>query len=205
MFVAVAEVGPEGGPVAGFCRWARRLGLEARLLIPALPDPAREAVRQLGGQGVDVFVVSGSTRSHLRGARLLHLEARHLLESSHAGMARTAVEEARRDEALISVDLGDFGWIGDRGGSRTAYALAAIHPEILFADALSAAELGAPLEGIASVPVVKRPDGCTVYGRYAAAPAMEPASPGALEAAFCVAFLEGHAPVEAAGRAVLVR
>jgi hypothetical protein len=34
---------------------------------------------------------------------------------------------------------------------------------------------------------------------------MAPAAPGALEAAFCAAFLEGHAPVEAAGRAALVR
>ncbi|HEY3193784.1 MAG TPA: hypothetical protein VGK42_00940 [Candidatus Dormibacteraeota bacterium] len=205
MFVAVGEIGPEAGLAARFCQWARRLGHEARLLIPALPDDARDVVAELGGDGVDVFVISGSARPHLIGARLLHLEARHLLDSSLAGIARGAFEEARRNGALISIDLGDFEWIGERGGSRTAYALAAIHPDILFADTLSAAQLGAPLEGIASVPVVKRPDGCSVFGRYVAAPAMAPAAPGAVEAAFCVAFLEGHAPVEAAGRAVLIR
>jgi hypothetical protein len=75
---------------------------------------------------------------------------------------------------------------------------------MLFASERAASELGVPLEGIASVPVIRlESGGCSVYGRRlpAAAPDQDHA---ALAAAFCVAFIEGAAPVEAAGRAVLV-
>jgi sugar/nucleoside kinase (ribokinase family) len=48
------------------------------------------------------------------------------------------------------------------------------------------------------------PAGCAVYGRRVAAPPVDRLDPDALMAAFCVAFVEGAAPVEAAGRAVLV-
>jgi sugar/nucleoside kinase (ribokinase family) len=46
--------------------------------------------------------------------------------------------------------------------------------------------------------------GCAVYGRRVAAPPVDALDHDALMAAFCVAFVEGAAPVEAAGRAVLV-
>ena len=136
-----------------------------------------------------------------QGMRLLHLEGRVLLGTS----LRSTLENARRDGALISIDLGGADWIRARGGSKTAYQLATIQPDILFAGQDSAAELGAPLEGVAKVPVLTLGEaGCAVYGRRLAAPAVEHLDPDALMAAFCVAFAGGAAPVEAAGRAVLV-
>jgi sugar/nucleoside kinase (ribokinase family) len=133
------------------------------------------------------------------GLQLLHLEA------SGAGSLRETIDSARRHGALLSFDLGGSDWIRARGGSRVAYQLATIQPDILFAGQDSAAELGAPLEGLASVPVLTLgPAGCAVYGRRVAAPPVDRLDPDALMAAFCVAFVEGAAPVEAAGRAVLV-
>jgi sugar/nucleoside kinase (ribokinase family) len=132
---------------------------------------------------------------------LLHLEARALLGTS----LRKTLDAAREQGALISIDLGTAEWIRSRGASKTAYQLATIQPDILFAGQDSAAELGAPLEGLATVPVLTLGvAGCAVYGRRVAAPAVETLDPDALMAAFCVAFVEGSAPAEAAGRAVLV-
>jgi sugar/nucleoside kinase (ribokinase family) len=132
---------------------------------------------------------------------LLHLEARALLGTS----LRKTLEAARERGALISIDLGAADWIRSRSGSKTAYQLATIRPDILFAAQDSAAELGAPLEGLATVPVLTLgAAGCAVYGRRVAAPPVDALDMDALMAAFCVAFVEGAAPVEAAGRAVLV-
>jgi sugar/nucleoside kinase (ribokinase family) len=132
---------------------------------------------------------------------LLHLEARALLGTS----LRKTLETAREQGALISIDLGSAEWIRSRGGSKTAYQLATIRPDILFAGQDSAAELGAPLEGLATVPVLTLgASGCAVYGRRVAAPGVEALDQDALMAAFCVAIVEGAAPVEAAGRAVLM-
>jgi sugar/nucleoside kinase (ribokinase family) len=132
---------------------------------------------------------------------LLHLEARALLGTS----LRKTLETAREQGALISIDLGSAEWIRSRSGSKTAYQLATIHPDILFAAQDAASELGAPLEGLATVPVLTLgASGCAVYGRRVAAPPVDTLDPDALMAAFCVAFVEGAAPVEAAGRAVLV-
>ena len=47
-------------------------------------------------------------------------------------------------------------------------------------------------------------EGCAVFGRRLVSPAGSELDEVALEAAFCVTFIEGAAPVEAAGRAVLV-
>jgi len=132
---------------------------------------------------------------------LLHLEARALLGTS----LRKTLDKAREQGALISIDLGSADWIRSRSGSKTAYQLATIRPDILFAAQDSAAELGAPLEGLATVPVLTLgASGCAVYGRRVAASPVDALDPDALMAAFCVAFVEGAAPVEAAGRAVLV-
>ena len=131
---------------------------------------------------------------------LLHLEARALLGTS----LRQTLDKAREKGALISIDLGSAEWIRSRSGSKTAYQLATIRPDILFAAQDSAAELGAPLEGLAIVPVLTLgASGCVVYGRRVTAPPVDVLDPDALMAAFCVAFVEGAAPVEAAGRAVL--
>ena len=167
------------GPTAiRFCEWVDRLGESARVL-----DSTGT------GSGVD----------------LLHLDARSLLAEPEAPEMRIALDTARRHGALISLDLGPADWIRAHGPSKTAYHLATIRPDVLFAGQASAAELAAPLEGIATVPVLTfGSEGCAVFGRRLVAPAGCELDEAALAAAFCVAFSEGAAPVEAAGRAVLV-
>jgi hypothetical protein len=167
-----------GSTAPGFCAGARALGVPAGELGEAQPI----------------------------GLRLLHLEARALLATDEAAALRVALDSARRGGAVISIDLGQEGWIRAHGSSLTAYQLATIQPDILFAGEAAASELGAPLEGIASVPVVLLAEdaaGCSVYGRRLAAPATGELDPDLFMAALCVAFVEGAAPVEAAGRAVL--
>ena len=136
---------------------------------------------------------------------MLHLEAQPLLTSTEGAGLRSRLEAARQKGALVSIDLGSVDWIRANGSSRSAYQLATIQPDILFAAEEPAAELGAPLEGMALVPVLRLgSEGCSVYGRRLVAPAGAAIRDDALAAAFCVAFVEGAAPVEAAGRAVLV-
>jgi sugar/nucleoside kinase (ribokinase family) len=170
------------GPTAiRFCEWVDRLGEAARVLQTAEPGVI--------GEGVQLF----------------HVEARTLIAEPEAPALRTALEAARRHGALISIDLGPADWIKAHGASRTAFNLATIRPDVLFAGQASAAELAAPLEGIATVPVMMLgSEGCAVFGRRLVAPAGGELDEVALEAAFCVALVEGSAPVEAAGRAVLV-
>lgn len=170
-----AALGEEGE----FCRWVTRLGRHATLAAP-------------------------TRRGGWAGAAVVYLQATLLLESSRKAEFRAAVDAARRDGALLALDLGDAAWIRDRGGPQTAYELAAMRPDILFATEAAAAELAVPLEGIASVPVITlEPAGCSVHGRRLASPAREQDA-AALAATFCVALVEGEAPVEAAGRAVLL-
>src|SRR5258708_8364728 len=167
------------GDEPGFPKWVVRLGGEAPLAAPT----------RHGGWS---------------GAALLYIQAQRLFEGSRKAEFRYAVQRARRDGALLAVKLGDAGWIRKRGGSQAAYELATIRPDILVATEASSAELGVPLEGLASVPVTMLDSGgCTVHGRRAFAAGVEQ-DRDALAAAFCVAFFEGEAPVEAAGRAVLV-
>lgn len=208
MFVAIGEVvPPRGGPAAAFCAWVRQLGEEARLIVPsaALPadDDVRQMVRELGESGVDVFVTQGSPGQYLAGAQLIHIDAALLLASPGGKVVRSAIDAARRQGVLLSLDLGDLA-AGGGGGPAAVYELAGIRPDILFASSAAAADLGVPLEGIASIPVIKLDSGgCSVHGRRLSMPTAEH-SGDALAAAFCVAFVEGAAPVEAAGRAVLV-
>jgi sugar/nucleoside kinase (ribokinase family) len=199
-----------GGAAANFCSWAARLGERARLVIPALENAGlRRLAAQLEADGVEVRAVSGAVAEHLAGARLVHVEARTLLASPVGEFVRSAVDAARGGGALVSVDLGSAGWIRAHGPSRVAYQLAVLRPDILFASRTAAGELAVPLEGLASVPVLTLgAEGCSVYGRRLVAPRVDAldssGAKDALAAAFCAAFVEGEAPVEAAGRAVLV-
>ena len=167
----------DGSGAAAFCEWVRKLGEHAEPLGDALP----------------------------KGVRLLHVDARLLLAGTDAEFLRGVLDAARLQGVVISLDLGPAEWIRAHGSSRTAYQLATIRPDILFAGRAAAEELGAPLGGLAGVPVLKLgPEGCSVYGRRLASPEADGLDEDALAAAFCVAFMEGAAPVEAAGRAVLV-
>ena len=166
------------GEEAGFCDWVGRLGRQATLAAP-------------------------TRRGGWSGAALIYLHASLLLEPSRKAEFCATVESARRQGAVIAIELGDSAWIRARG-PQAAFQLAEIHPDILFADEEAAAELGVPLEGIASVPVTRlAAGGCSVHGRRLPGPATAQ-DPDALAATFCVALIEGEAPVEAAGRAVLV-
>ncbi len=166
------------GKEAGFCDWVGRLGGQATLAAP-------------------------TRRGGWSGAALIYLQANLLLEPSRKAEFRSTVEAARRQGTILAVELGGAAWVRTRG-PQAAYELAEIHPDILFAGEEAAAELGVPLEGIAPVAVTRlAAGGCSVHGRRLFGPAAEE-DPDALAATFCVALVEGEAPVEAAGRAVLV-
>jgi hypothetical protein len=134
---------------------------------------------------------------------LLLLDAEWLLVGADRERLRAALERSRRHQALIALDLGTVEWVRALGGSMTAYHLAAVQPDVLFASEESTAEVAAPLEGIASMPVIIGRDVCTVHGRRLAVPSGADLDHQAFVAAFCVALVEGAAPVEAVGRAVL--
>lgn len=156
-----------------------------------------EAVLALGGEAAPF---DGTLPSRLR---LIHLEASSVLADSDSSGFREVIEQARSAGAIVSVDLGPPDWVRSVGGSRATYRLAALRPGLLFAREEAATELGAPLEGIAAVAVLIRPDGCEVYGRRLAAAPGQVVDPDVVAAAFCVAFAEGIAPVEAAARALV--
>jgi ribokinase len=108
---------------------------------------------------------------------------------------------------MLAVDLSSAAGLRAFGPARMAYVLARIQPEVVFATEAEAATLGVALESLAQVPVVKLgPEGCRVFGKTIVAPkvqAIDPTGAGdAFAAAFCVAWLGGATPVEAAERAV---
>jgi sugar/nucleoside kinase (ribokinase family) len=144
-----------------------------------------------------------------RGLSLLHLPAYSLFAEPLGATARKAAEIARSEGALLSVDLSSAVGIREYGGARLALDLAMLRPEIIFASEAEATELGAPLEGMAKVPVVKLGTrGARVFNRRVPASRVETVDAtgagDAFAAAFCSAYLDGATPLEATGRAVLV-
>jgi sugar/nucleoside kinase (ribokinase family) len=144
-----------------------------------------------------------------RGLNLLHIPAYSLFAEPLATTTRRAAEIAREDGALLSIDLSSAIGIREYGGARLALDLAMLRPEIVFASEAEAAELGAPLEGMAKVPVVKLGTrGARVFNRRVPASRVEAVDAtgagDAFAAAFCSAYLDGATPLEATGRAVLV-
>lgn len=195
-----------GGAAVRFATWAARLGEDARFIAAAGGDQGRAHLLSLVAKaGVHVCTASGDDPDFcLEGVSLLHLEAADLFAAHMAGLTRQAIDEARRRGALVSLELSDTGWIRAHGAPRTAYQLATLRPDLIFASEEAAGELGAPLEGIAGVAVTRLGTrGCTVFGRFVIAPDSSELTGSALAAAFCVAYLEGATPLEAAGRAVL--
>ena len=147
--------------------------------------------------------------SWLEDVGLLHVPAYALFREPLASAARRAVELGRAEAALVSLDLSSAADLREYGGARMVSELARLQPDLLFAREAEAAELPAPLEEVAAVPVVKLgARGCRLFGRRVPAPLVrEVDSNGAgdaFAAAFCAAYLEGATPLEAAGRAVLV-
>lgn len=145
--------------------------------------------------------------SWFRDARLLHVPAYSLFVEPLASAARAAIRTVREGKGMLSVDLSSASGLRTYGPSRMAYVLARLAPELLFATQAEADTLAVPLESLAQVPVLKLgARGCSVFGRTFASPAADSIDPtgagDAFAAAFCVAWLGGATPFEAADRAV---
>ena len=195
-----------GGAAVRFATWAARLGENARFIAAPDEDRGRTHLLALVGKaGVHVCTASSDDLDFcLEGVTLLHLEAADLFATPLQQLARQAMDGARRRGALISLELTESEWIRSYGAPRTAYQLATLRPDLLFASQEAAGELGIPLEGVANVAVTMLgAGGCAVFGRVVTAPDSSALSNSALAATFCVAYLEGATPLEAAGRAVL--
>lgn len=139
--------------------------------------------------------------------RLLHVPAYSLFLEPLASAARAAIKAVRDSGGMLSMDLSSASGLRSYGPSRMAYVLARLKPELLFATAAESATLAVPLASLAQVPVLKLgADGCQVFGRTVPAPrsnTVDPTGAGdALAAAFCVAWLRGASPFEAAQHAV---
>jgi sugar/nucleoside kinase (ribokinase family) len=144
----------------------------------------------------------------LDGVRLLHVSAYALYGQSAPGALRAA-GHARDSGALVSVDLSSAEDLRAFGGDRLADQLRWLRPELLFGTEREMGELLTPAGGLAKVPVVKLGAlGCRVFDRRVPAPSVAvldgTGAGDAFAAAFCVAYLDGATPLEAAGRAVLV-
>lgn len=209
-----------GGRAANFCAWAAALGERARLITRVGDDPSgRRAVAALEAGGVDVRAVARPeptggavgiraeevSAGWLEGVRLIHLPAESIFAETLAAASHQAVQSIRERSVVVSVDLSGAAGLG----SRAAYDLAMLRPELLFASEIQARALGVPLEGLAKIPVVNLgPRGCRVFGRVLPVPAVTLVDPRGAEdafaAAFCAAYVEGATPLEAAGRALIV-
>jgi sugar/nucleoside kinase (ribokinase family) len=188
------------------------------VLGPRVPEPTGTIAVLVGPDGRRTFArQSGASRglraedvdpAWLEGVRLLHVSAYALYGESSPGALRAA-SLARDGGALISVDLSSAEDLRAFGGDRLADQLRWLRPELLFGTEREMGELLTPPAELAKVPVVKLGSmGCRVFERRVPAPAVAvldgTGAGDAFAAAFCVAYLDGATPLEAAGRAVLV-
>ena len=211
--VAISLTG--GGPAAVFCAWAADLGEHARL-ITAVPDARIRAriPQEMENWGIDLYAFDELNADRLeedwfRGARLLHLPVAAFLVEPMASASRRAIEIIRAQGGILSMDLRGAAAVPGSTPARLAFDVAKVRPELMFVNLSEAQALGAPLEGMAKVPVVRLgAQGCDVFGRRVPAPAVAAVDPAgadeAFAAAFCASYVDGAAPLEAAGRAVLV-
>lgn len=185
------------------------VGREPTGAIAVVVGPAgqRAFARQRGaGRGLRAEDIEDAW---LEGIGLLHISAYALYAEPLAAAARRAAELARVRGAVLSVDLSSEADLNAFGADRMVEELTRLGPELLFATELEAAALPTSVTRLAKVPVVKLgARGCRVFDRRVPAPPV-PVVDGtgagdAFAAAFCVAYLEGATPLEAAGRAVLV-
>jgi len=142
-----------------------------------------------------------------RDAKLLHVPAYSMFVEPLTSAARAAIRLVRESGGMLAVDLSSASGMREFGAPRMAYNLARLKPEVLFATEAEAATLGVPLDSLAQVPVLKLgPAGCVVFGRTIPAPQVRTVDAtgagDAFAAAFCVAWLRGATPVEAAEQAV---
>ena len=141
--------------------------------------------------------------------KLIHVPAYSLFVDPLGKATRAAISLVRDSGGMLSVDLSSVAGILEYGPARMAYDLARLKPELLFGTASEMDTIGVPPEHLAQVPVIKLgPAGCSVFGRHIPAPAVQrvdaTGAGDAFAAAFCVAWIHGATPVEAAERAVIV-
>jgi len=144
-----------------------------------------------------------------RDVNLIHVPAYSLFVEPLAAAARLAIELVRHDGGLLSIDLSSVAGLKDYGPARFAADLARLKPDVLFGTAAESETLGVPMAELATVPVIKLgAGGCRVAGQSVPAPHVREVDASgagdALAAAFCVAYLDGATPVEAAEKAVVV-
>jgi sugar/nucleoside kinase (ribokinase family) len=144
-----------------------------------------------------------------RGVNLLHVPAYSLFTEPLATAARAAIDLVRNQNGLLSIDLSSVAGLKEFGASRFVDELTRLRPDLLFATGAESETLGVPMEDLAKIPVLKLgSDGCQVLGRRIAAPHVEEVDPtgagDAFAAAFCVSYLDGATPIEAAERAVVI-
>src|SRR5258705_5389179 len=143
------------------------------------------------------------------GVDLIHVPAYAFFIEPLASAARAAIEAVRGRGGQLSIDLSSVAGLREYGRLRMATDLRRLSPDVIFASAAEADELGTPLERLTKIPVVKLgAAGCIVAGRQVAAPTVREVDPtgagDAFAAAFCDAHLQGKSPVDAAKAAVQV-
>jgi sugar/nucleoside kinase (ribokinase family) len=141
--------------------------------------------------------------------QLIHVPAYSLFLDPLGKATRAAIGLIRAGGGMLSIDLSSVAGLQEYGPTKMAYDLARLKPELLFGTAAEVATIGVPPEHLAQVPVIKLgAAGCSVFGRVIPAPAVHgvdgTGAGDAFAAAFCVAWLHGATPVEAAERAVVV-
>ena len=144
-----------------------------------------------------------------RGVNLIHVPSYSLFTEPLAASARLAIDLVRKGGGLLSIDLSSASGLKDYGPTRFASVLAQLKPDVLFGTTAESETLGVPMKDLATVPVLKLgAEGCRVGGRHIPAPQVQEVDASgagdALAAAFCVAYLDGATPVEAAEKAVVV-
>jgi sugar/nucleoside kinase (ribokinase family) len=143
------------------------------------------------------------------GVNLLHVPGYSLFTEPLASATHVAIDMVRSQNGLLAIDLSSAAGLKEFGGARFAADLARLQPDILFGTVTEAETLGVPMENLAKVPVLKLGSaGCKVSGHRIAAPLVQEVDPtgagDALAAAFCVSYLDGATPIEAAERAVVI-
>jgi len=143
------------------------------------------------------------------GIGLIHVPAYAFFVEPLASAARAAIESVRARGGQLSIDLSSVAGLREYGRLRLAGDLRRLAPDLVFASAAEADELGTPLQKLSRIPVIKLgAAGCLVAGRQVAAPTVKEVDPtgagDAFAAAFCVSHLRGLTPLEAAKTAVTI-
>jgi sugar/nucleoside kinase (ribokinase family) len=184
-------------------------GTEPTGLIAVLigPDGERTMATQRGASAG--LRPNDIRKPWFNGVNLIHVPAYSLFTEPLSAAARLAIDLVRSHDGLVSIDLSSVAGLKEYGAARFADDLAGIKPDLLFGTEAESETLGVPMEKLAKVSVLKLgANGCQVGGRRVGAPQVTEVDPtgagDALAAAFCVSYLDGATPVEAAERAVVV-